>query len=201
MSPNCGPRSTPSGSPRSAAPICRTCCCPTRKICSTARLQPKRFLDTRGYNLIDDGGPADPLLGYRVAGQVDVRLLLDACEALHFGLAARYGFEALPARARACAFRCGRRCCLSVRPRCPSCSPTSTRSSLKCRRPCRPIGASRCRVTRHWRNDRGCLNACWLAGAELPGECLHSNRCELNTARARSGKACPREGGDGHRFS
>ena len=60
-------------------------------------VQPKRFLEMRGYNTIDDGEPA--LLGYRIAGQVDVRLLLDACEALHFGLAARYGFDALPARA------------------------------------------------------------------------------------------------------
>ena len=62
-------------------------------------VQPKRFLETRGYSAIDDAGAADPLLGYRIAGQVDVRLLLGACEALHFGLAARYGFDALPARA------------------------------------------------------------------------------------------------------
>lgn len=62
-------------------------------------VQPKRFLETRGYSAIDDDGAADPLPGYRIAGQVDVRLLLDACEALHFGLAARYGFDAMPARA------------------------------------------------------------------------------------------------------
>ena len=61
-------------------------------------VQPKRFLETRGYSAIDDAGSA--MLGYRIAGQVDVRLLLDACEALHFGLAARYGFDSLPMRAR-----------------------------------------------------------------------------------------------------
>jgi hypothetical protein len=62
-------------------------------------IQPKRFLEIRGYSAIDDAGGADSLLGYRIAGQVDVRLLLDACEALHFGLAARYGFDSLPVRA------------------------------------------------------------------------------------------------------
>ena len=60
-------------------------------------VQPKRFLETRGYSAIDDAGGA--LLGYRIAGRIDVRLLLDACEALHFGLAARYGFDSLPMRA------------------------------------------------------------------------------------------------------
>jgi len=64
-------------------------------------VQPKRFLETRGYNTIDDASAGDPVLGYRVAGQVDVRLLLDACEALHFGLAARYGFDSLPSRSLA----------------------------------------------------------------------------------------------------
>ncbi len=62
-------------------------------------VQPKRFLESRGYSAIDDAGGAHSLLGYRIAGQVDVRLLLDACEALHFGLAARYGFDSLPMRA------------------------------------------------------------------------------------------------------
>lgn len=62
-------------------------------------VQPKRFLAARGYSAIDDAGGAHSLLGYRIAGQVDVRLLLDACEALHFGLAARYGFDSLPMRA------------------------------------------------------------------------------------------------------
>jgi hypothetical protein len=62
-------------------------------------VQPKRFLETRGYSAIDDAGGTDSLLGYRIAGRVDVRLLLDACEALHFGLAARYGFDSLPTRA------------------------------------------------------------------------------------------------------
>lgn len=62
-------------------------------------IQPKRFLDTRGYSAMSDTESGHQLLGYRIAGRVDVRLLLDACEALHFGLAARYGFEALPGRA------------------------------------------------------------------------------------------------------
>lgn len=62
-------------------------------------VQPKRFLEARGYSAIDDAGGEHSLLGYRIAGQVDVRLLLDACEALHFGLAARYGFDSLPMRA------------------------------------------------------------------------------------------------------
>ena len=62
-------------------------------------VQPKRFLETRGYSTIGDGESGNQLLGYRIAGHVDVRLLLDACEALHFGLAARYGFDALPVRA------------------------------------------------------------------------------------------------------
>ena len=62
-------------------------------------VQPKRFLETRGYSAVDEAGGADSLLGYRIAGRVDVRLLLDACEALHFGLAARYGFDSLPMRA------------------------------------------------------------------------------------------------------
>ncbi|WP_088343077.1 MULTISPECIES: hypothetical protein [Rhodomicrobium] len=61
-------------------------------------VQPKRFLEARGFLGFDGVGKNDPLLGYKVAGRVDVRLLLDACEALHFGLAARYGFDALPSR-------------------------------------------------------------------------------------------------------
>lgn len=61
-------------------------------------IQPKRFLEARGFLGFDGVGSNDPLLGYKVAGRVDVRLLLDACEALHFGLAARYGFDALPSR-------------------------------------------------------------------------------------------------------
>lgn len=61
-------------------------------------VQPKRFLEARGFPGFDGVDTNDPLLGYKVAGRVDVRLLLDACEALHFGLAARYGFDALPSR-------------------------------------------------------------------------------------------------------
>jgi hypothetical protein len=61
-------------------------------------VEPRRFIAARGWNAIADSGSGNPLLGYRVAGHVDVRLLLDACEALHFGIAARYGFDSLPPR-------------------------------------------------------------------------------------------------------
>jgi len=61
-------------------------------------IQPKRFLEARGYPESDGVAAGDALLGYRVAGQVDVRLLLDACAALHFGLAARYGFDSAPSQ-------------------------------------------------------------------------------------------------------
>lgn len=62
-------------------------------------VEPRRFVEARGWSSLTDAGSGNPLLGYRVAGHVDVRLLLDACEALHFGLAARYGFDSLPSRA------------------------------------------------------------------------------------------------------
>jgi hypothetical protein len=53
--------------------------------------EPKRFLESRGH-VLENGTVRDaPLRGYRVAGQADVRLLLDACEALHYSLASRYG--------------------------------------------------------------------------------------------------------------
>jgi len=42
-----------------------------------------------------EGGKHDPLSGYRVAGHTDIRLLLSACETLHFGLAARYALDPL----------------------------------------------------------------------------------------------------------
>lgn len=54
---------------------------------------PKRFLEARGYTALEASGPSEPLLGYKIAGETDIRLLLDACETLHFGLAARYGFD------------------------------------------------------------------------------------------------------------
>lgn len=44
------------------------------------------------------GAKADPLAGYRIAGHTDIRLLLSACEDLHFALAARYAFDPLPVR-------------------------------------------------------------------------------------------------------
>lgn len=62
--------------------------------------QPKRFLTQRGHGTADASGLTDPVAGYKVAGVTDVRLLLTACETLHYGLAAHYGFDSLPARAR-----------------------------------------------------------------------------------------------------
>ncbi len=56
--------------------------------------QPRSFLDSRGYPPVETGIVTAPLPGYRIAGKLDVRLLIDACEALHFSLASRYGFEA-----------------------------------------------------------------------------------------------------------
>ena len=60
-------------------------------------VQPKRFLEARGYTDLEETGPKEPLLGYKVAGAIDIRLLIDACETLHFGLAGRYGFDWLSA--------------------------------------------------------------------------------------------------------
>ena len=60
--------------------------------------QPKRFLEQRGHGAADSSGRSDPIAGYKIAGHTDVRLLVNACEVLHFGLAARYGFESLPSR-------------------------------------------------------------------------------------------------------
>ncbi|MBX2806071.1 MAG: hypothetical protein KTR19_08870 [Hyphomicrobiales bacterium] len=55
------------------------------------RTEPKRFLESRGH-LLENGRIRDePLRGYKIAGETDVRLLLDACEALHYSLAERYG--------------------------------------------------------------------------------------------------------------
>ncbi len=57
-------------------------------------VHPKRFLEARGHRDVGAASPRDALMGYKVAGQLDVRLLLDACEALHFSLSTRYGFDA-----------------------------------------------------------------------------------------------------------
>jgi hypothetical protein len=57
----------------------------------------QRHVEDRGAGLFD-GIKADPLAGYRIAGHTDLTLLLGACEALHFALAARYGLEMLPTR-------------------------------------------------------------------------------------------------------
>lgn len=48
--------------------------------------------------LFDGAAKSDPLDGYRIAGHTEMSLLLSACESLHFALAARYGYDALPAR-------------------------------------------------------------------------------------------------------
>lgn len=65
---------------------------PARDSVFNGTVQPKCFLEERGYANIEKTATTEPLPGYKVAGQLDVRLLIDACEALHFGLAARYGF-------------------------------------------------------------------------------------------------------------
>jgi hypothetical protein len=57
----------------------------------------QRSFNDRGTSMFD-GARADPLSAYRIAGHTDITLLLGACEALHFALAARYGMEALPMR-------------------------------------------------------------------------------------------------------
>jgi hypothetical protein len=55
------------------------------------------FHDDRGAGRFD-GTRADSLTGYRIAGHTDIRLLLSACEAMHFALAARYALEPMPSR-------------------------------------------------------------------------------------------------------
>lgn len=59
-------------------------------------VQPKRFLEARGHADFDGAATSDPISGYKIGGEVDVRLLMDACEALHFCLARRYGIETAP---------------------------------------------------------------------------------------------------------
>ena len=66
---------------------------PTKDSLFDGKVQPKRFLEDRGYENIESVTSTEPLPGYKIAGQLDVRLLIDACEALHFRLAARFGFE------------------------------------------------------------------------------------------------------------
>ena len=67
---------------------------PTKESMFDGAVQPRRFLEARGRADPGAAGSRDPLLGYKVAGQLDVRLLLDACMALHFRLSARYGVNA-----------------------------------------------------------------------------------------------------------
>lgn len=62
--------------------------------------QPKRFLNQRGHGAAGTSGVTDPVAGYKISGVTDVRLLLTACETLHFGLAAHYGFDTLPSRSQ-----------------------------------------------------------------------------------------------------
>jgi len=73
---------------------------PTADYFFNGAMQPKRFLEERGHGAANSVGHTDPIAGYMVAGHTDVRLLLTACETLHFGLAAHYGFDALPSRSR-----------------------------------------------------------------------------------------------------
>ena len=113
-------------------------------------VQPKRFLEARGYSAIDDAEGANSLLGYRIAGQVDVRLLLDACEALHFGLAARYGFDALPMRAMV-GGTMKSRCCLTRRPRSPFLLTDFGEIVTEAPPPCRSIGAAPSPASRYCR--------------------------------------------------
>lgn len=54
-------------------------------------IEPKSYLESRGYCLESELARGGPLVGYKIAGRVDVRILLDACEAFHFCLAERYG--------------------------------------------------------------------------------------------------------------
>jgi hypothetical protein len=58
------------------------------------------FLDEHGPGHFD-GTRADPLASYRIAGHTEMRLLLSACEAMHFALAARYALEPMPSRTHA----------------------------------------------------------------------------------------------------
>jgi len=58
--------------------------------------EPRHFLEERGWMEHAETNAKGMASGYRIAGEVDVRLLLDACETLHFSLAGRYGIEAQP---------------------------------------------------------------------------------------------------------
>jgi hypothetical protein len=66
---------------------------PAKDTAFNGSVQPKDFLEARGYSNIDNGLKAEPLLNYKISGQIDVRLLIDACEALHFSLARNYGVK------------------------------------------------------------------------------------------------------------
>jgi len=54
---------------------------------------PRCFLQARGQADFDGHASHDEPDAYKIAGEVDVRLLMDACEALHFALASRYGIN------------------------------------------------------------------------------------------------------------
>ncbi|NJM35474.1 MAG: hypothetical protein HC850_13080 [Rhodomicrobium sp.] len=81
------------------APDLRDMLMPDEEHVFNGAVHPKRFLEMRGYDENEGAIPGEPLLGYRIAGALDVRLLLDACETLHFGLAARYGVGPMPVTA------------------------------------------------------------------------------------------------------
>lgn len=66
---------------------------PVKETIFNGAVQPRRFLEARGHFDLENSGSYDAMPAYRIAGELDVRLLVDACETLHFGVAARYGFE------------------------------------------------------------------------------------------------------------
>lgn len=59
---------------------------------------PRQFLQDR-YSAAYDPDDTNPR-SYRIAGHTEIEQLLDACEALQYGLAAHYGFDAPPMRMR-----------------------------------------------------------------------------------------------------
>lgn len=69
---------------------------PSAQNCFNGVDQGRRLTDEFGFSF--GGAKADPLAGYRIAGHTDIRLLLSACEDMHFQLAGRYAFEPLSVR-------------------------------------------------------------------------------------------------------
>lgn len=67
---------------------------PKKEAVFNGKVQPRSFLKARCQTGSDAQALKGRLVGYKIAGQYDVRLLLDACIALHFSLSTRYGYEA-----------------------------------------------------------------------------------------------------------